>query len=98
MTQDDTKSLDGSEAGDRFGFSLAIDDFDLDGFSDLAIGAPGEDRGNLYDVGAVEILYGSPLGLSAADAQFQIQNTPHTPGVPENENFFGYTLHTQNLG
>ncbi len=52
--------LDGSLTGDRFGTALArLDDLDSDGFDDIAIGIPGDDRaGN--NSGAVEV-------VSAAD-------------------------------
>lgn len=52
-----------AEAGDRFGSSLTTGDFDGDGFSDLAIGIPGENQGR----GAVHVLYGSGNGLTATD-------------------------------
>jgi hypothetical protein len=50
-----------SEAGDLFGSALAGGDFNGDGFSDLAIGVPGEDyegtiTGTITDGGAVIII------------------------------------------
>jgi hypothetical protein len=54
------------EAGDLFGISLATGDFNGDGRSDLAIGAPGEDQvvagGGLVDAGEVRVLYGNANG------------------------------------
>jgi hypothetical protein len=50
-------------ANDTFGSALASGDFDGDGFADLAVGIPGEDLGK----GAVQIIYGTAFGLSAAD-------------------------------
>jgi hypothetical protein len=47
----------GSESGDRFGFSLAAGDFNLNGFADLAVGSLGEDIG-APDAGVVHVLYG----------------------------------------
>lgn len=55
---------DTAEANDQFGSSLAWGDFNADGFSDLAIGAPGEN----LDFGAVDIIYGSVNGLDPAGA------------------------------
>ncbi|WDV52855.1 FG-GAP-like repeat-containing protein [Streptomyces coeruleorubidus] len=55
-----------AEAGDHFGFSVAIADFDNDGFADLATGTPGEDVGDDQDAGIVQILWGSPTGLSSS--------------------------------
>jgi hypothetical protein len=62
-----TKGVGGqAEAGDHFGFSVAIADFNNDGFADLATGTPGEDVGDDQDAGAVQILWGSPTGLSSS--------------------------------
>jgi hypothetical protein len=50
------------EAGEwscDFGSSLAAGDFDGDGHSDLAIGAPYENDFGLSDIGTVSVLYGS---------------------------------------
>ena len=48
-------------------------DFDNDGFPDLAIGVVGEDAGG---EGAVNVLYGTPTGLSGAGGQFFTQDQP----------------------
>ena len=50
------------EAGDRFGASLAVGDFDGDGKDDLAVGVPGEND-QATDDGMVTVFYGSPEGL-----------------------------------
>ncbi len=55
------------EQNDFFGESLAVGDFDHDGAADLAVGAPGEDVGDIADAGAIHILYGSFLGLTWFD-------------------------------
>ena len=44
---------------DKFGYSVAVGDFDLDGIDDAAIGIPYKDYLGKYDVGLVTILYGS---------------------------------------
>ncbi len=56
------------EEDDFFGESLATGDFDGDGFADLAIGVPGEDVGAIGNAGAVNVIFGSPAGLSTAPA------------------------------
>jgi hypothetical protein len=59
---------DGGEGG-SFGYSLAIGDFDGDSFGDLAVGVPleGPPGWTAYDDGdgAIAVLYGSNVGLSA---------------------------------
>ncbi|WP_433191025.1 FG-GAP-like repeat-containing protein [Actinoallomurus sp. CA-150999] len=53
-----------AEKGDHFGSALAVGDFNGDGYSDLAIGAPGEDIGKKKDAGSLTIVFGSKKGLS----------------------------------
>ena len=83
---------DAAEPFDLFGSALAAGDFDNDGFIDLAIGVPGEDIGAIADAGAVNVLYGSASGLSAAGGQFFSQNTPGVFGGAETEDGFGSAL------
>jgi hypothetical protein len=62
---------DTSEKDDQLGRSLAVGDFDGDGFDDLAIGVPGERLGPHDNAGAVIVIYGSNVGLVAVSiAQF----------------------------
>ena len=63
--ENNLETVDGPSANDHFGAALSSGDFDDDGFSDLAIGIPGEDRpvSNGTDRGAVVILWGSASGL-----------------------------------
>ena len=61
--QDSQGIADIAEEGDEFGAALAARDFNKDGYADLAIGAPGEDVGDIVDAGIVHILYGSATGL-----------------------------------
>ena len=52
----------------RFGEVLAAGDFNADGVSDLAIGAPQEDVGSKRDAGRVRVIYGlQGLGLNARE-------------------------------
>jgi hypothetical protein len=50
---------------DRFGMSLAVGDFDRDGYADLAIGAPDADLGSDKNAGMAVILRGGTRGLAA---------------------------------
>ena len=60
-----------NEKGDLVGFSLAACDFDGDGDDDLAVGAPGEDRGIRTDAGAVFVGYGTSLVHRQSDRRQQ---------------------------
>ncbi len=53
---------DAAEGGDQFGASLAMGDFDGDGYADLVVGTPWEDVG-AEDAGLVQLVYGSADGL-----------------------------------
>jgi hypothetical protein len=73
------------EAIDRFGFAVAKGDFNADGFTDLAVGAPGEDLGAATLAGAVNVFYGSAAGLPASSQVL-------TQGNPEDSDFFGAAM------
>ena len=57
-----------AESGDHFGSTVVPVDLNGDGYTDLAVGAPGEDIGAVADAGMVTVLWGGPAGLSAATA------------------------------
>ena len=63
-----------NENGDEFGDQLTTGDFNGDGRDDLAIGVPFEDLGGspnsgIQNAGVVEVIYGTPSGLSAVNDQ-----------------------------
>ena len=80
------------EKGDRFGAVLASGDFDADGYADLAIAIPEENIGTKRDTGAVQVLYGSPTGLTAAGDQVWHQGSKGVPGSNGKEDRFGSAL------
>ncbi|NNF58410.1 MAG: T9SS type A sorting domain-containing protein [Rhodothermaceae bacterium] len=82
----------GAEAGDEFGFAVAAGDFDRDGHDDLVIGVPGEAIGSTANAGAVQVIYGSPDGLTAAGNQFWDQGNDSVPGAAEAGDRFGWAL------
>ena len=102
----------GSAAGpteeDGFGRSLAIADFDGDGYGDLAIGVPGEDLPGAAcgrdtwglpvrprgecDHGAVQVVYGSSAGVVADDSRMWTQHRRGVPGMAAAGNAFGRVL------
>jgi hypothetical protein len=69
-----------SESGSPYyGFALAAGDFDGNGFADLAVGGPNQDRfGAGVDSGAVAVLYGQLFvnGFEAGDAREWSAVTP----------------------
>jgi hypothetical protein len=81
-TQDSPGILDKREFNDQSGRSLASQDFNGDGFDDLAISARHETMEGppeLREAGAFSVIYGSATGLKAAAGpgnQFWTQDSP----------------------
>ncbi len=92
LTQTSLGSVDSSEAGDTFGASLAGGDFNNDGFTDLAVGVPGEDIGAAVDAGAVHFIFGSATGLTGSGDYILHQNTNLVSGICETGDLFGRSL------
>ncbi|MEV6654337.1 FG-GAP repeat protein [Streptomyces sp. NPDC051219] len=65
LTQNSAGVPDSSEAWDWFGSSAALADLDRDGYSDLVVGAPGEDYTGAKDAGTAVVLWGGKQGLTA---------------------------------
>ena len=75
-----------AEAGDAFGSALASGILGGDGIADLVVGAPGEDVGAIPNAGAVNLLAGSPGGLTLGAVA--------TQGNPEPFDLFGLAVAT----
>src|SRR3954451_4022032 len=73
-------------------------DFNNDGFADVALGVPGENVGAIADAGAVNVLYGTAGGLSAAGNQFWHQNVGGVADLAEAGDRFGSALAAANFG
>lgn len=82
------------ERMDGFGSALAVGDFNADGYSDLAISAASEDLGAKVDAGAVNVVYGSPSGLSATfiPDQFWHQDRGNIQGIAKDNDRLGISL------
>ncbi|MCL4264538.1 MAG: integrin alpha [Anaerolineae bacterium] len=76
---------------DRFGAALAMGDFNSDGYDDLAIGVPGSVVNGYEEAGAVQVLYGTAVGLTLTDTQLWTQDdslvSPSAAG-----DLYGYAL------
>jgi hypothetical protein len=81
---------DRPEDDDGFASYLITGDFDGDGISDLAVGVGHEGLGDIDHAGAVNVLYGSPAGLSAAGDQFWHQDSPGILGRADHDEDFGW--------
>ena len=89
--QDVSGMADSAEWLDSFGGSLAVGDFDGDGFADLAIGVGDEGITSGHE-GAVHVVYGSVAGLTTAGNQFWHQDVPGMADTAESNDYFGRGL------
>lgn len=80
------------ETLDHFGYSLAVGDFDRDGYDDLAIGVPHEDIGSTTNAGSVNVIFGSLSGLTATGNQAWNQNSTNIEDSCEAYDSYGYSL------
>jgi hypothetical protein len=82
----------GAQEDAGFGSALTTGDFDGDGFDDLAIGSPLQDRFSDERIGAVYVLYGTPAGLDDLGAQIWSQRTTNLNAIPRRDSLFGAAL------
>ena len=84
-----TDGLVGGSVMEGFlGHSMVADDFDADGFDELAIGEPGEEDG----AGSIHVLIGTPGGLTHTGSQHFTQDTPGIVGTAAVDDYFAYAL------
>jgi hypothetical protein len=69
-----------SKVNDKLGTDVAAGDFNGDGYSDLAAGAPGDDYAS-PNIGSVNVIYGSSSGLSATSPRADQIWTGGSPGL-----------------
>ena len=87
-----TMAGDFSQGDEFFGTAVSTGDYNGDGYTDLAVGAPGEDINSQANAGQVNIFYGSATGLIEAGAQTLSQADPTIEGVAEADDILGQTL------
>jgi hypothetical protein len=92
--QDRSSVADTLDEYDFFGSSLTAGDFNGDGYSDLAVGVPGEDVGSpaVEDAGAVNVLYGSEGGIISAGSDYWHQDSAGIGSLCEEDDRFGFAL------
>jgi hypothetical protein len=99
--QDSPDVEDRVNTADRFGWAFAAEDFNGDGYTDLAIGVPMESDEvlQLRAAGAVNVLYGSSAGLQATapEDQFWTQDSPDVEDQVEGKDRMGWFLASGDL-
>jgi len=94
--QDSPGVPEDAESADYFGSAFAMADINGDGFSDLAVGVPGESviymEDPLFEAGGVCIFYGTSSGLTATDSQWFDQNSSDIEEIPGAYERMGFTL------
>lgn len=73
------------------------DDFNGDGYADLAVAAPTATVSGKTGAGFVAVLYGSKNGLNTTTRQVFSQNTAGVPGGAETDDEFGSALTTADV-
>lgn len=86
-----TFSLNTAEAGDRFGYAVAVGDFDDDGHEDYAVSAPNSSVGSIPEAGRVMVFYSTgERRISGFD--YWSQAAGIVRGIPESGDLFGSAL------
>jgi hypothetical protein len=80
--------------GNGFGETLAVGDFDGNGYDDVAFGEPERYIDGQYGAGAAYVLYGSAAGLQSTEppAQYWTQDAPGVQEKTDEYEFFGQAV------
>ncbi|MEB8338629.1 N-acetylmuramoyl-L-alanine amidase [Streptomyces endophyticus] len=89
----DTSGVPGAaESGDAMGASIAVGDYNLDGYADVLAGAPNEDitrTSNRSNAGNSILLKGTSTGITGTGALTVTQDTTGVPGSSESNDNLG---------
>ncbi|MFJ9178820.1 N-acetylmuramoyl-L-alanine amidase [Streptomyces sp. NPDC102360] len=90
----DTSGVPGAaESGDAMGASIAVGDYNLDGYADVLAGAPNEDitrdGKNRSNAGNSILLKGTSTGITGTGALTVTQDTTGVPGSTETDDNLG---------
>jgi hypothetical protein len=93
LSQDSRGVTDTAEENDLFGQSIAVADFDGDGYDDVVVGIPGENVGTIVNAGGVAYLPGGPGGMTPSSGElYYDQDVANVAGVAETGDAFGSEL------
>jgi hypothetical protein len=91
-SQDNRRVLGEAEPDDAFGSALTAADFNGSGFVALAVGVYRDNVEDVDTAGAVNILYGSPTGITVDQNQLWHQDVPGIDDEAETGDQFGYNV------
>ncbi|WP_405478904.1 FG-GAP-like repeat-containing protein [Streptomyces sp. NBC_00009] len=89
-----------AESGDALGSSVAIGDYNADGYADVLSGAPNEDitrTSNRSNAGTSLLFKGSSTGLTGTGALAISQDEPGVPGSTETDDILGSAVSLADL-
>ncbi|MGW5861570.1 FG-GAP and VCBS repeat-containing protein [Streptomyces sp. NPDC055239] len=84
-------------ASAKDGATTVREDFDGDGYQDIAVAAPGAKVGGHVWAGYITISYGSAHGLDPARTTVITADTPGVPGDSGDNQVFGYAMVSRDL-